>query len=1338
MERHRPDYGQWKLLAVLAGLGLVAQLNHVHIPHTDVLIDGRWAFGFMGFALLRRWWMALLLAVCLSTPWGSDVPFGIGFAGNFAYVLPALVLIRVLHEPLLRRWGTGWAYGLAWLGIVLLCYQAFTTPIVWGVVGLLQGAPVPAKVMEGWRTQPFLVESFLVAGFSALGMVAYLSHAKLRSQQKRMEHVNRLLLGIRNVNQMIIAEDDPRRLIERACVNLTETVGYLNVWIALLGGESAPGLGLSDTGSVAASAAAGFDGGFKILRERLERGEFPDCMNRALKAGGIHVVAAPAVDCPDCPLHTAYGGRAGLVRRLEFDGVTYGVLTASVPAAYARDAEEQNLFEEVAGDLAFALHKIEAARDLDESRMMLERTESIANVGSWQWDIEQDRVRWSAELFRIFGRNPERGSPTFAEHEALYVAEDMARLRQAVSACASEGTPYELELRAIRSDGEIRYCVARGRPLPEADGKIRRLVGSLQDITDRKQAEEALRESESRVRAKLDALLDPEGDLETLELADVVDCDQIQSLMDDFHALTDIGVGIIDLEGNVLVGTGWQEVCTTFHRVHPETARNCIESDTLLASDVEPGTFKVYKCKNNMWDMVTPIMVGERHLGNLFLGQFLFEHEEPNVDVFREQARQYGFDEEAYLKAYRSIPRWSRQTVDAVMTFYCNLIGVISRLSYAHIKLARASEALRRSEQKFRSFVENANDMVYALSPEGVFTYMSPNWLEFIGEPAEEAIGKSFEPYVHPEDVHLCYAFLEKTLRTGEKQRSVEYRVRYRDGSWRWHVSNGSPVRDESGTVTGFVGIARDVTEEKRAEEALKASEARFKNMLRDVTSVAVQGYALDGTVRYWNQASETFYGYTVEEALGRNLLDLIIPPAMRDGVRAQMRRMAETGEAMPAGELELMQKDGSPIHAYSSHALVQLPGQEPELFCIDIDLTERKRSEQEREKLREQLAQAQKMESIGRLAGGVAHDFNNMLQTILGYCDMLLAEAGSGHPFRESLEEIRNAGRRSADLTRQLLAFARKQTIAPVVLDLNAAVSDLLKMLARLIGEDADLLWQPCPGTCLVNIDPVQIDQILANLVINSRDAIRGNGRIAIETGHVEFDEDYCGTHPGFREGRYEMLAVSDDGVGMDRQTLEKVFEPFFTTKGKEKGTGLGLATVYGIVKQNDGFVNVYSEPGQGTTVRIYLPAATEGIDSARRTERQGDLPTGAETVLLVEDEPALLRLSRQVLEELGYTVWPASGPQEALSLAAERLYEFDVLITDVVMPQMSGRELQRQLAEHCPGLRCIFMSGYTENVIAHQGVLEEGVHFLQKPFSTADLARKLWEVLTDAKDEG
>ena len=395
-------------------------------------------------------------------------------------------------------------------------------------------------------------------------------------------------------------------------------------------------------------------------------------------------------------------------------------------------------------------------------------------------------------------------------------------------------------------------------------------------------------------------------------------------------------------------------------------------------------------------------------------------------------------------------------------------------------------------------------------------------------------------------------------------------------------------------------------------------------------------------------------------------------------------------------------------------------------------DITEWKQAEQEREKLQSQLVQAQKMDTVGQLAGGVAHDFNNMLGVILGYAELALNQVDPSSSLYQDLEEIHNAGQRSADITKQLLAFARKQTIAPKILDLNEVVEGMLKMLRRLIGEDITLAWLPAQTELgQVKIDPSQLDQLLVNLCVNGRDAIAGVGRIAVETGTMIFDEAYCAEHPGFSPGSFILLSVSDDGCGMDKEISQKIFEPFFTTKVVGQGTGLGLATVYGVVKQNNGFINVYSEPGQGTTFNIYLPVHSGASGNSRTKTVSETNMSGTETILIVEDDAMLLKMTKAMLKKFGYTVLTANTPTKAIQLAKENASKIHLVITDVVMPDMNGRDLADQLHILDSERKILFMSGYTADVIAHRGVLDEDVCFLHKPFSSKELAGKVREAL-------
>ena len=526
---------------------------------------------------------------------------------------------------------------------------------------------------------------------------------------------------------------------------------------------------------------------------------------------------------------------------------------------------------------------------------------------------------------------------------------------------------------------------------------------------------------------------------------------------------------------------------------------------------------------------------------------------------------------------------------------------------------------------------------------------------------------------------------------------------------------------------------ARNQRERRQAQEALKQNEA----MMRCILDSVEEGFIVldrDYRIMSANRAFCNLVGLDEEQVVGRLCHEVShssTKPCFASGQDCPVKRTFET--AAPHSAMHTHQGPSGAQHyvELKSYPIANADGAVTSAIETVTDVTEKR-------KLQEQLAQSQKMESVARLAGGVAHDFNNMLGAIIGHTELAMGQITTSHPLFTDLREIRTAAERSAALVKQLLAFARKQTAAPKVLDLNETVAGILKMLQPLIGEDIDLVWRPADDVWPVRMDPSQIDQILGNLCINARDAIAGVGRISIETGTATLDPRYCERYPELVPGAYVMLTVSDDGAGMDPEILGKIFEPFFTTKEIGRGTGLGLATVYGIVRQNNGFIKVYSEPGQGTTFKIYLPRHAEATPGRQRQDPAAPVPGGHETILVVEDEPSILNMARMMLEAFGYRVLAASTPGEAMGLAQVHEGKIDLLIVDVIMPEMNGRDLARQVASLYPDMGCLFMSGYSDEIIAHRGVLDEGVHFIQKPFSMQDLAAKVRRVLeADSKGD-
>ena len=514
----------------------------------------------------------------------------------------------------------------------------------------------------------------------------------------------------------------------------------------------------------------------------------------------------------------------------------------------------------------------------------------------------------------------------------------------------------------------------------------------------------------------------------------------------------------------------------------------------------------------------------------------------------------------------------------------------------------------------------------------------------------------------------------------------------------------------------------------RRAYDALDAARARYAD-LYDMAPIGYVTLGPGGIIREANLKAAAMLGVDRSGMVGQPL-SAYITADDQDAYFLFRRAVFETGRPQIC-DLRIRREQGAPFWARIEGATAIGPDGQPECRAVLSDVTRNIEAEAERGRLQGQLLQAQKMESIGRLAGGVAHDFNNMLGAILGYAEMALNDVAPTDPLHADLVEIQKAAQRSADLTRQLLAFARKQVIAPRVFDLDDMVESLLKMLRRLIGEDVELTWLAGAGSWPVRMDPSQVDQVLANLCINARDAIAGVGKVTIATSRAVFTDADCAEQPGATAGEFVRLSVSDDGDGMDKEVLAHIFEPFFTTKQLGEGTGLGLATVYGIVKQNEGFVNVYSEPGLGTTFNIYLPRYVGPEEPPPPIDAVTELSTGHEVVLLVEDEPTILRMVRRALTSLGYRVLAAATPGDAMRLATSHAGPIHVLLTDVVMPEMNGRDLARRVMSLHPELSCVFMSGYTADVIANRGVLDEGVYFIQKPFSINALAAKMREAV-------
>jgi PAS domain S-box-containing protein len=615
--------------------------------------------------------------------------------------------------------------------------------------------------------------------------------------------------------------------------------------------------------------------------------------------------------------------------------------------------------------------------------------------------------------------------------------------------------------------------------------------------------------------------------------------------------------------------------------------------------------------------------------------------------------------------------------------------------------------------------LEAAANPIIISRRDGTIVWANKAFEEFSGYTRDEALGQSTRLLKAGQQSPSFYKNMWETILSGQRWRG-ELVNRRKDGSFYEEEMTITPVKDAAGDVTHFIAIKLDIAERKRAEERICRLAQAVENSA-ELIAIADP----DGRISFANQALLQATGYQeseiIGELFGKALISRNNPPTLDEEIR--VRTIFGGGWR---GECLGRRKDDTDFSVFLSTGQIKdSQGLVIGIFGIAQDITARKR-------LEEQLVVSQKMEAVRLLAGGVAHDFNNLLGVIMGYSDLLLDGFPSDDPRCHQLQQIKKAGLRATSLTRQLLAFSRKQIFQPRILDLNALVTDFNKMLLRMVGEDIELVCNLKPSLGQIKADPGQIEQVIMNLVVNSRDAMPTGGKLIIETANVDLDETYCRAHPAVQPGLYAMVAVSDTGVGMDAKTQARIFEPFFTTKELGKGTGLGLATVYGVVKQSGGYVWVYSELGKGTTFKIYFPRIDEPVQAvAAMDQGKPELSRRSETILLVEDAESLRELTRVLLENNGYTVLAAENGAEAIELAEHEDRPIHLLLTDVVMPGMSGREVANYLTAKRPDMRVIYMSGYTNDVIAHHGVLDSGISFIEKPFSQETLMRKLREVL-------
>jgi PAS domain S-box-containing protein len=891
-----------------------------------------------------------------------------------------------------------------------------------------------------------------------------------------------------------------------------------------------------------------------------------------------------------------------------------------------------------------------------------------APIGIFVSTVEGRFVSANLALARIYGYLSVDELLASITDIAVQVYVDSSDRHTFISKLEEYGELANHQCRQFRRDGSIFWASEYARVIRGLDGTTIYYQGFTTDISEQKRVEEEL---ESRVVV----LTNPLGSLEEVTIEDLFDVEDLQKLQDQFAEATGVASIITHTNGRpVTRPSNFCRLCNDIIRNSEIGRANCFRSDAVIGRACVDGPTVQTCLSGGLWDAGAGITVGGRHIANWLIGQV--RDETQSEENIRAYARKIGVHVEEAVAAYREVPSMTREHFEKIARMLFTLATQLSSAAYQNVQQARfisehkkVEEALQKNESKLAEYAAQMEQ--FSLSAASMISIKD-----------------------------------EKILFAGISQVIVEH-----SDFKRVLISlfkDQSPYRE----IIGYGGLSEEVVT-RLAKIPLPPS--WYDHVFTEGQPLGQFSYYVPHTLKHILNQEATVFGegsppaddsaWHPEDNLFVRLNDgqgNFIGVISVDDSKSGLRPTLETVR---------------PLEIYA--------GMIAQIIALQREQTNR-------ERLEEQLRMAHKMESVGRLAGGIAHDFNNMLGVILGYTEMILDGIDEHEPIYEALQGIQQAAGRSAELTRQLLAFARKQTIAPKVLDLNDTLESMLSMLRRLIGENVDLIWLPGKNLGQIKMDPTQIDQIVVNLCVNARDAvIRGSGKVTIETGNVVLDKEYCRKNVGAAPGEYVQLVVSDNGCGMDSATISHLFEPFFTTKKLGEGTGLGLATVYGIVKQNESFINVDSELGCGTTFRVYFPRHFAGLEQKACPVIAEQMEQAHETILLVEDESMILEMTKRMLQGQGYTVLSAATPGEAIRIAERHSGKIGLLITDVVMPEMNGRDLAGNLLRLYPGIKRLFMSGYTADVIACHGVLDEGVYFIQKPFSRKDLLDQVRTVL-------
>jgi PAS domain S-box-containing protein len=1180
----------------------------------------------------------------------------------------------------------------------------------------------------------------------------------------RRDHIQRVLWAIRNVHKLIMHEDDPSVLVQRACETLTETLGYSHAWIGLLDQSSK---------LVAATAASGFDGNPAPLDEQLRQGYFPKCMSEAMGSNEVVLIRDPASSCADCPIAADYPDRSILARSLAFQGVLFGALIVSVPPELADDTDELMLFEELADDVGLALHRIRSARLLRDTERRYAEIYENGRDGILYADPTGRILEANAAFCDMLGYTPEELQSERSLQEFTpdrWVAWEKEEIWERRLLTAGYSGIYEKEL--IRRDGTVFPVELQAYAVFDSTNRVRYLWGIVRDISARKEDEARLHASEARFRTLIDS-----SPLTVLVLRDdrYVYCNPRGAAMLGYDA-TEAFVGLSGLEA--------------FAPACRESIRKMLSAASrgespppaeaeLLGSDQKPLSVMCSVVPID-FDGRPAILVVAQDISepkraqraareaNLRLqaairaghvGLWDWNLETDEVWYSAEWKRQIGYEDH---EIGNSVEEWSRRVHDEdaasmwerieqalhgpkneyqaefrfrhkdgswrwILAHGSVMKDVDGRAyrtlgSHTDITERKATEqALRRSEQRYRDMFEK-NRAVKLLIEPGTGRIVQAN------SAACEFYGYSRRTLTSLEIWDLNTLGENKTReRMGEATdltRTIfEFQHRLANGEVRDVQVYTGPCEVAGQKL--LHSIVLDITERKRAE-------AEREHLLRAIEQTG-EGIVItdsDGSINYVNPAFERMSGYSREEVLGES------PDVLRSrfhdaGYHENLWRTISCGECWH-GRFVNRRKDGS-LFTVESHIspVTDESGAIVSYVAVNRDITDELRLAEEREHLEAQFRQAQKLESIGRLAGGVAHDLNNLLSPILGYGELLVTDLDESDPRRSSAQSVVQAAERARDLVRQLVTFSSKQVLEFKTVDLNAILTSFYKLLRRTIREDVAIEVSAGPDPMWIEGDVGQLEQVVMNLAVNAQDAMPSGGTLAIETARVNVPAGSAAKLDEQEPGSYARLVFRDNGSGMTGETLEHLFEPFFTTKARGRGTGLGLSTVYGIVKQHGASIEVDSVPGEGSTFTISIPLADSAAPEAEIADAPQGSRRGCERILLAEDDQSVRELAARILARHGYEVLTSSDAKGALDALAEAKGPVDLLLTDVIMPDLNGPELYAKVRQRCPAIKVVYMSGYTDHVVLPDGVSRSRSSFLQKPFSVDQLTEKVREAL-------